>query len=264
MTGLTTEDITLIRNRHRVLNKINLTTQPGELVALIGPNGAGKSTLLKTLAGELYPTKGQCLLDGQNIHEASFSHLARRRAVLPQDIHMNFPLLAREVVTLGRAPWRRHATPANNRRALDEAVAAVDAHHLLTRQYRLLSGGERQRIQLARVLAQIWGVHWDGQPRYLLLDEPTSSLDIGHQQRLLATVRHALPRGIGVIAALHDLNLASAFADRVYLLDGGCIKAGGTPTTVLQPATINNTYAADLKVCTDHETGRTLVLPTGC
>ncbi|MDN5873396.1 MAG: heme ABC transporter ATP-binding protein [Sinobacteraceae bacterium] len=260
MTGLVADGVSIQRRERSILQGVNLSVQAGQLVALIGPNGAGKSTLLRALAGELRPRQGSCAIDGLDVFRTSAATLARRRAVLPQDAGTDFPLIAEDVVMLGRAPWRRHAPPARNRRAVREAVAATGAGPLLHRDYRSLSGGERQRIQLARVLAQIWDVHWDGTPRYLLLDEPTASLDIGHQQRLLTMVRQVLSRGIGVLAVLHDLNLAAAFADRIYLLQRGCVVAHGTAPDVLQANLLNTVYSATLDVHAHARTHRPIVL----
>lgn len=261
MSGLRAHGLRIERGRRPVLRGVDCAVQPGEVVALVGPNGAGKSTLLKALAGEPRPAAGHCRLDGVDVHASPASALARRRAVLPQDAGTDFPLRVDEVIALGRVPWRRQAPPAHNRRAIDEAVAAVEAGALLDRAYRTLSGGERQRVQLARVLAQVWDVHFDSEPRYLLLDEPTASLDVGHQQALMHRVRRVLPAGIGALAVLHDLNLAAAFADRVYLLADGRIQAHGTPAEVIRAEHIDPAYAARLDVRLDATTGRPLVLP---
>src|SRR5699024_5096524 len=161
-----------------------------------------------------------------------------------------------------RAPWRRHAPPHRNRQAIEEAAEATGVQPLMQRDYRHLSGGEQQRVQLARVLAQIWDIHWDNEPRYLLLDEPTASLDIGYQQQLLTTIAQVLRQGIGVLAVLHDLNLAAAFADHVYLMHRGRIQTNGPPSEVLCRKHINSAYATTLDVRHDVETGRPFVLPS--
>ncbi|TAM09885.1 MAG: heme ABC transporter ATP-binding protein [Nevskiaceae bacterium] len=246
-SGLVAEQVAFTRHGRRVLDTTDLRLDAGEFVALIGPNGAGKSTLLKLLAGELQPAHGRCWLDGHDLRHTASATLARRRAVLPQNLHTDFPLQVADVIALGRTPWRRHVPPAVNHRAIVEAARAVAVETLLTRDYTALSGGERQRVQLARVLAQIWHEDTDT-PRYLLLDEPTASLDIGHAQRLLELVRQALPQHVGVLAVLHDLNLASAFADRLYLLDDGRVAATGHPATVLRAERLNAIYAARLDV----------------
>lgn len=261
MNCLHSEQVGLSRRGRRVLQDVDLQVNPGEFVALVGPNGAGKSTLLQCLSGELVPEGGGCRLDGFDIKRVSAHWLARHRAVLPQDSGIGFPLAVQEVVTLGRAPWRRHATPQHNRRAVLAAVAAAGANELMQRDFRSLSGGERQRVHLARVLAQIWDTNWDGKSRYLLLDEPTSSLDVGYQQRLLSVVREVLPMGIGVLAVLHDLNLAAAFAERVCLLTDGQVVTEGSPNEVIRTEHIKAAYEASLDVRIDVQTGRPLVLP---
>lgn len=261
MSRLSAEQVGLSRRGRPVLDGVSLNIAPGEVVALVGPNGAGKSTLLRCLSGELAPDSGGCRLDGVPLQRIGTRRLARRRAVLPQDGGAEFPLAVEDVVALARAPWRRHATPQHNRRAVVAAAVAAGANSLMQRDFRRLSGGERQRVQLARVLAQIWDTHWDGEPRYLLLDEPTASLDVGHQQRLMAVVRRVLPMGIGVLVVLHDLNLAAAFAERVCLLKQGRIVREGAPAAVLRAGPINTAYDARLDVRTDAHTGRPLVLP---
>lgn len=261
MNGLQARQLNLMRRDRRVLQTVDLDVGPGEIVALVGPNGAGKSTLLRCLTGELAPQSGCCTIDGIDIRHANTGWLARHRAVLPQDSGTGFPLAVADVVSLGRAPWRRHATPQDNRRAVAAAAAAAGASALMHRDFRSLSGGERQRVQLARVLAQVWDTHWDGKPRYLLLDEPTSSLDVGYQQRLLSVVRAVLPMGIGVLTVLHDLNLTAAFADRVYLLTQGRVAVAGRPNEVMRTTHLEAAYATRLDVRVDEKSGRPLVLP---
>ncbi|WP_417276148.1 heme ABC transporter ATP-binding protein [Castellaniella sp.] len=261
MTGLVAEGVSFRRGSRSVLEAVSVIVKPGELVALIGPNGAGKSTLLRTMAGEYRPHAGYCRLDELEIDHHPNSELARRRAVLPQTINVDFPLRVSEVIALGRAPWYRHADPARNQNAILEAAKAVGADALMHRRYNDLSGGERQRVQLARVLAQIWDTHWDDIPRYLLLDEPTASLDVGHQLRLLGVARTVLAQGIGVLAVLHDLNLAAAYADRLYLMHKGRIVAEGAPAAVLCANRLQSIYDAALDVRLDQTTGRLMVLP---
>jgi len=261
MSSLSVDRLTLARANRRVLQDVSIRVAPGEVVALVGPNGAGKSTLLRCLAGELTADAGHCCLDGTPLQRFSARDLARRRAVMPQNTDNRFPLAVEDVITMARAPWRRHATAQHNQRAVRAAAAAAGVIGFMQRDCRRLSGGERQRVQLARVLAQVWDTHWDGQSRYLLLDEPTSSLDVGHQQRLLSVVREVLPMGIGVLTVLHDLNLAAAFADRMYLLAAGRLVTQGLPTEVIQAGLINTAYDAALDVRIDGCTGRPLVLP---
>lgn len=261
MSCFSAHRVGLSRGDRRILRNAGLAVEPGEVVTLVGPNGAGKSTLLRCMTGELVPDEGECRLDDVAIRRLGTRELARCRAVLPQDSGTGFPLVVEDVVALGRAPWQRHASPQDNRRAVVGAAAAAGVSNLMQRDFRSLSGGERQLVQLARVLAQVWDTRRDGRPRYLLLDEPTSNLDVGHQQRLLTVVRQVLPMGIGVLAVLHDLNLAAAFAERVCLLTEGRIVTQGPPADVIRRGHINAAYEASLDVRIDGTTGRPLVLP---
>jgi iron complex transport system ATP-binding protein len=204
-------------------------------MALIGPNGAGKSTLLRVLSGEIAPSGGEVKMAGRPLQAWTAKERARMRAVLAQDTVLTFPFTAFEVALMGRFPFNGgHATRRDRDIAL-ETLRYVDVAHLATRLYPTLSGGERQRVQLARVLAQLWEPQ--AGPRYLLLDEPTSSLDLAHQhQALRGARRFAQDHGVAVLAVLHDLNLAAQFANRVALLSRGRLAACDTPRAVLTEA----------------------------
>ncbi len=195
------------------------------MLAVAGRNGAGKSTLLSVISGLRRPTRGEVLLDGRPLTALTALALARRRAVLRQQDTLTAPLLAREVVALGRHPHGDgdpHGAPVA--RAMEEAEVA----HLADRLVDTLSGGERQRVQLARVLAQLDG------GGVLLLDEPTSALDLAWQHRVLERVQQlARSRGLAVLAVLHDLNLAACFCDELLILRQGRQVARGAPEDVL-------------------------------
>ncbi len=222
----------------QVLGGVDLRILPGEVHALLGPNGAGKSTLLKVLAGELTPQAGTLRMDGRALGDWSPAEAALRRAVVPQFTTITFPFTAAEVVALGRAPHGRRGGEKISRQAL----AAAGAGHLAQAAFPTLSGGERQRVALARGLAQIWDLPPDGGPRYLLLDEPTSSLDLAHQHAILALARAWAVQGVAVAVVLHDLNLAAAYADRVTLLHRGRVQHCGAPDETLQPERIAEVY----------------------
>jgi iron complex transport system ATP-binding protein len=208
-----------------VLRGVSAGVRSSELVVVLGNNGSGKSTLCQVLAGLRSPDAGQVLLEGSDLRGFGAIGLARRRAVLSQDEHHSVPLTAREVVALGR--WPHGAAPSG---VIDRSLARVGAAGLATRSLDALSGGERQRVHLARVLAQI-----EGSPGFLLLDEPMSALDPRGQldvARLLWQLAHQERRG--VLAVLHDLNLAAAWADRLILLSDGEVVASGPPDLVVQ------------------------------
>lgn len=233
-----------------VLRQVSLAVEPGTVLAVVGPNGAGKSTLLKTLSGEIEPDQGEVRMNGRLLSDMAPLERARLRAVLPQDSSLGFSFLVDEVVAMGRDP-HRGAGRARDRKVVEAALEATDALHLLGREYTTLSGGERQRVHFARVLAQVWEPIGH-ETRYLLLDEPTSALDLAHQHHGLATARRmAHEQGIGVFAILHDLNLASCYADQVALLKCGQLVSVGPPSEVLTRWHIRETFGIPVTVL-DH------------
>ncbi|MBA4261198.1 MAG: heme ABC transporter ATP-binding protein [Comamonadaceae bacterium] len=225
-----------------LLQGLDLHLSAGEVGVLLGPNGAGKSTLLSVLAGLRRPDAGQVWLDGAPLADLDPQALACRRALLAQDSAVAFDFHARELVELGRYPHRLQPA-ADEASIADSAMACADVGHLATRSVLGLSGGERARVQLARALAQVWHARPDGASRWLLLDEPTAALDLRHQHETLATVRRwAREQGVGVLAVLHDLNLALRYADRVWVLDHGRLQASGAPAQVLTPALLRRVW----------------------
>jgi iron complex transport system ATP-binding protein len=238
LQAMTARDVTVRAGGRSLIEAISLETLPGEILAVIGANGAGKSTLLRALAGEIKPSAGAVLLDGQPLAAISPAVLARRRAVLPQETRLAFSLTVEQVVGLGRLPHRATSDRHGDALATARAIAAVEMSGFAERHYMTLSGGERQRVNLARVLAQLDGAgEEDCGARYLLLDEPTAALDLKHQSALMSLLRQQADAGIGILAVLHDLNQAMA-ADRVAVLRGGSLLACGRPQDVLTPETI--------------------------
>jgi iron complex transport system ATP-binding protein len=223
--------------RRSVLRGLDLVVHAGEMVALLGPNGSGKTTLLRAIAGTLPLDAGRVAVFGREIGTWRRAALARRVAVLPQALVLPDGFRVAELVEMGRAPHatRWFGSSVEDAAAVDRALADADALDLADRLADELSGGERQRLLVAMALAQ--------EPELLLLDEPTLHLDVAHQAALLATVeRLRSRRGMTVIAVLHDLNLAAAYAPRVALLGTGRIAADGAPASVLQPALIRELF----------------------
>jgi iron complex transport system ATP-binding protein len=220
-----------------VLKNVELRVDPGQMLALIGPNGAGKSTVLRVAGGILRPTAGQVLLDGIDLATLRPRDQARKIAAVPQEGAMPPGLLVREMVALGRTPYVRVllGPTTQDRDAVEWAIAAAGIEALLDRFVDELSGGERQRVILARALAQ--------QPRLLLLDEPTANLDLHHQVAMLELVRGLThERELAVVAAVHDLQLAALFCDRVALLHRGQIVSQGSPEAVLTAPLLQETF----------------------
>ena len=214
--------------RREVLRSVDLTLARGDLLALVGTNGSGKTTLLRLLTGVLKPDAGVVRFEGRSLADWRRLDLARRVAVLPQQLDLPVGFRVAELVGMGRAPHARRlfASTEADERAVARALADAGALDLADRFAEELSGGERQRLLVAMALAQ--------EPDLLLLDEPTLHLDLAHQVALLAAIRRLRDqRGLTVLAVLHDLNLAAAFAPRVAILDGGRIVADGPPAEIL-------------------------------
>ena len=223
--------------RRDVLRGVDLALERGELVALLGTNGSGKTTLLRTFAGTLSPDAGTVSFDGRAVGAWRRDALARRVAVLPQQLQLPAGFRVAELVAMGRAPHARRlfASSADDERAVARALVDADAADLADRPAEELSGGERQRMLVAMALAQ--------EPDLLLLDEPTLHLDLAHQMALLAAIRRLRDhRDLTVLAVLHDLNLAAAFAPRVAVLDEGRVVADGSPAEVLSPELVRRVF----------------------
>ena len=230
-----------------------MSLHAGEMLGILGANGAGKSTLLSALAGELHIDTGlhrHCpiMVNGRGIVTFTPEELARVRAVLPQHATLTFDLRVREVISMGLYPY-----PELSLCDSDDALASVmqqtGTERLAGRRYLTLSGGERQRVQFARTLLQVVIAMRHGlEGRFLMLDEPSSSLDPAHQHALLQTARVTADRGAGVLVVLHDINLAARYCHRLLLLNDGRVVASGQPREVLRPDILQEVYGAPAHV----------------
>ncbi|WP_072395399.1 heme ABC transporter ATP-binding protein [Hyphomicrobium sp. CS1GBMeth3] len=241
--------IVLERRGRRLLDGIDLAIPAGRVTAIIGPNGAGKSMLLKVLAGELKPSIGSIVLDDRDLRTFSAAALSRRRAMVPQATSLSFPFTVIEVVRLGASVpgFDSIETPAH--RIADRALQAVDLESFRTRLYSELSGGEKQRVHIARALCQLDAAHRKpGEAAILILDEPTSSLDLAHQIRVLDEARRQAETGRAVLVVLHDLNLAAAWADDIVLMSSGRILARGSPVVVFNDELLSAAYGCEIRV----------------
>ena len=229
-----------------LLEGVSAQFQPGRVTALLGPNGAGKTTLLHLLAGLRRPAGGQVALHGRPLAEWPVALLARTRALMAQHSTLAFDFTVEDVVALGRHPHRRQ--PSRQEAAIvPAALELADAAHLRRRRYGSLSGGEQARVQLARVMAQLWEpvAGADGAPlaRWLLLDEPIAALDWAHQMQLMDTVRRwAHAQGAGVVAIVHDLNMALRYADDALVLSRARVAAQGACAPTLTPALVQQVW----------------------
>ena len=236
-----------------IVRDINLKIEARQFWMIVGPNGAGKSTLLRLISGELTPQMGRIRLFGREISSYSPKQMARLRTYLQQKREVNFPFRASEIVLLGRYPHLDGAKETPDDWAIArKSMEQVEADAFAERLYPTLSGGEASRVDLARILAQ--------EPRLFLLDEPTNHLDPRHQIQMLDLCRSIARSGKSVIAAIHDLNLASMYADKVLMLRDGRAVIAGSPDTVFTPEQLEAVY--DLPFETLHTSnGRTVITP---
>jgi iron complex transport system ATP-binding protein len=227
-----------------LLDHVDLTINGGEMVAIVGPNGAGKSTLLRLLSADLRASRGIITLKGRGIHAWSPAELALQRAMLSQHVTVSFPFTVEEIVRMGRG----NRSVATTQALVDAAIGEVGLDDFRHRELPTLSGGEQQRAHFARVLVQLACGEATHGPGILLLDEPTSSLDLRHQIALVEMSRRRARNGTAVVAVLHDLNLAVRFADRIIVMRNGAIAAEGTPTETITSDVIRRVFDIDVAV----------------
>lgn len=253
MTMLRVEKVHYKQGATELLHNVSFDLSAGQILAIVGPNGAGKTTLLKALIGELALASGTVIFDGKEIHQWPHAERAKHIAVLPQLSLLNFPYTVDEVVALGRTP---HSTGLLiDQAVVRAAMAALDIQHLSGRLYTQLSGGEKQRTQLARVMAQIWRAE-DAGSRLLILDEPTSSLDLGHKQQLMQAVQRFSAQGAAVVMVEHDLMIAANYAQYVLALQcGGCL-AYGPVEQIFNQAVVSELFGAHVRLLSDPITGK--------
>jgi iron complex transport system ATP-binding protein len=246
---ISVEDLGFAYDGRPVLEGIDLEVQEGEILALVGPNGSGKSTLLRNIAGVLKPSAGVVYLDFKELRKLTPRELARHLGAVEQDRRVGFDFAVKELVELGRLPHlsRLERLGSEDHAAVRRAMELTHVEGLAERAISTLSGGERQRAFLAIALAQ--------EPQALLLDEPTAHLDINYQVELMELIRERARAGLTIIMALHDLNLAACYADRIALLHRGRIVTLGRPEEVLTPRSIRETFKAEVAVGRSSLTG---------
>ncbi|MGV0787327.1 ABC transporter ATP-binding protein [Mycolicibacterium sp. XJ2] len=245
--GVLIDDVTVSKGRKALIRNVSMRVECGEMVAVVGPNGAGKTTLLRTLHRAQRPTSGRVLVGGEDVWQMSAKRAARCIAAVLQDAPGNFALTVFDVVAMGRTPYKRafDGDNADDRRIIAEALEAVDVSGLANEPFDRLSGGQKQRVMMARALTQ--------KTDAIVLDEPTNHLDLRHQHDALHLLR---TNGATVVAALHDLNLAAAYCDRICVLDSGGVVSMGTPEQVLTVDMLAEVYGVAARVGLDAGTDR--------
>ncbi len=252
---LTTHDLALAYDGRLVIDGVSFEIDAGEMVAIVGPNGSGKSTLLRGLSRLQKPVRGRVLLGETDIRHMSTREVARTLAILPQSPDAGNDLTVRELAWRGRYPHQGllQRPGRADYEAVEWALAAADVEVLAARTLGSLSGGERQRAWIALALAQ--------QPKVLLLDEPTSFLDIQHQVEVMHLLRRLNHEGMTVVAVLHDLPLAGRFADRAIAINRGKVEMDGPPARVFEPGALERVFNVPMIVLADPVTGLPIPLP---
>ncbi|MGC3954311.1 MAG: ABC transporter ATP-binding protein [Propionicimonas sp.] len=241
-----------------VIEQLDLIVPPGRVTAIVGANACGKSTLLRSMSRLLAPRGGQVVLDGRAVHRMPAKQLARTLGLLPQSPIAPDGITVADLVGRGRHPHQAVFSrwSAEDERAVAEALEATDTVDLADRSVDELSGGQRQRVWIAMVLAQ--------RTELLLLDEPTTFLDVSHQVEVLDLLTDLnRSRGTTIVMVLHDLNLAARYADHLIAMANGGIHAAGDPSEVLSEETVQAVFGLDSRVITDPVSGRPLMLPIG-
>jgi heme transport system ATP-binding protein len=241
---LRANSVSVVVGSATLVDAVDLSVNPGEMIAIVGPNGAGKSTLLRMLSGDITPTRGTVELKRRGLRLYPPRELAGHRAMLSQHVNVTFPFTVEEIVYMGAGDNSRATVAPLVEAALDEVGLRGFRH----RQLPTLSGGEQQRAHFARVLVQLACGEAQNGPGLLLLDEPTSSLDLRHQIDLVETARRRAQNGTAVIAILHDLNLAVRFASRLVLLHRGRLAVDGGRSEAMTAETIRTIFEVDAAI----------------
>lgn len=254
--GLEVKGLTFSYGEKETIKDVSIEVDKGEFVGLIGPNGSGKSTVLKNVYRGLTPDKGSILLDGENILKMSYKKSARKMAVVGQENDVPFDFMVEEIVAMGRSPHKKIFDIDNehDKQIVHHALEHMGMEQMAKKNYLNLSGGEKQRVIIARAIAQ--------ESDFMILDEPTNHLDISYQMEIFDFIKRL---NVTVLSAIHDLNLAALYCDRIYVLKKGKIVLCGTPEEVFTPENIFDIYGIHSSVMKHPVTGKMSItyLPAG-
>lgn len=263
---LTVRNLSVKTANRYLLNNINVSLCPGELTIILGANGAGKSTFINAIAGgdstatASLTISGQVFYNEQSLQHLSARTLAKKRAVMPQQVQLSFPFKVKEVILMGRSP---HGISKSARTFVSHSMDLLEISHLKERFYPSLSGGEQQRVQLARVLCQVWhdGEHSDC--HFLLLDECTSALDPAHQHLVFEIIQEFTHANLVCCAIMHDLQIAAQYGERILLMKSGKIIADGKPKDVMTHENLAETYNLRTKIIDHPQVDNPIIIGLG-
>ena len=246
--SLNLKSINLKLDDRQILKNVSLEINEGEIVSVIGPNGAGKSTLLNVLTGDISPDSGNTIYDNKQLNKISIQERAFTRSVMSQMQTLVFNFNVKDVVEMGWLQRGNSDFSSNFTMAFEAVTSECNVHNLVHRKFNSLSGGEQRRVHFARTLLQLWRPSQSNDPRYLLLDEPTANLDLSSEMLLMNILKARATSNVGILVILHDLNLASHFADKIAIMKDGEIKAFGKPEEIMTDDFLTSIYEVPIKV----------------
>ena len=234
-----------------IISSCSVNVNKGEIVSILGPNGAGKSSFLNVLSGDIKPTSGSVSFDETNLKDISIQERSFMRSVMSQSQQIVYDFSVKEIIEMGWLDRGIASYSGNFKEAVMKVASECSVHDLLEQKFNTLSGGEQRRVHFARTLIQLWRPSNSHDPRYMFLDEPTSNLDILHEQNLMKLVRSKAMEGIGILLILHDLNLAAKYSDKLVIFKNGSLIKSGSPEEVLQSKVLTEVYGLDMEVAKD-------------
>ena len=246
--SLSLKSVSLKLDNRQILKDVSLEINESEIVSVIGPNGAGKSTLLNVLTGDISPDSGDIIYDNKQLNKISIQERAFTRSVMSQMQTLVFNFNVKDVVEMGWLQRGNSDFSSNFTMAFEAVTSECNVHNLVHRKFNSLSGGEQRRVHFARTLLQLWRPSQSNDPRYLLLDEPTANLDLSSEMLLMNILKARATSNVGILVILHDLNLASHFADKIAIMKDGEIKAFGKPEEIMTDDFLTSIYEVPIKV----------------
>lgn len=246
--SLSLKSVSLKLDNRQILKDVSLEINEGEIVSVIGPNGAGKSTLLNVLSGDISPDSGNTTYDNKQLNKISIQERAFTRSVMSQMQTLVFNFNVKDVIEMGWLQRGNSDFSSNFTMAFEAVTTECNVHNLVHRKFNSLSGGEQRRVHFARTLLQLWRPSQSNDPRYLLLDEPTANLDLSSEMLLMNILKARATSNVGILVILHDLNLASHFADKIAIMKDGEIKAFGKPEEIMTDDFLTSIYEVPIKV----------------
>ena len=246
--SLSLKSVSLKLDNRQILKDVSLEINEGDIVSVIGPNGAGKSTLLNVLTGDISPDSGDIIYDNKQLNKISIQERAFTRSVMSQMQTLVFNFNVKDVIEMGWLQRGNSDFSSNFSMAFEAVTSECNVHNLVHRKFNSLSGGEQRRVHFARTLLQLWRPSQSNDPRYLLLDEPTANLDLSSEMLLMNILKARATSNVGILVILHDLNLASHFADKIAIMKDGEIKAFGKPEEIMTDDFMTSIYDVPIKV----------------